>query len=198
MRIALLDYGAGNLHSLSKALARPGITVRVESDIPVALESDVLVLPGVGAFGPASAALSPHRDAVHAAVTSGLPLLGVCLGMQLLFDESAEAPGAGLGLINGKVERFNEARVPQIGWNNVRNHRDTALARAGLTTAYYANSFFCRPAELTTATAWSTYGDTRFAAVVRAGRVVGVQFHPEKSSTVGVAFLGAVIDELAP
>lgn len=197
MRATILDYGAGNLHSLAKALAFAA-DVRVEADVPSALDSDLLVLPGVGAFGPASATLTPHRDAIRAAIAGGLPVLGVCLGMQLLFDESDEAPGPGLGVFSGRVERLNEPRVPQIGWNDVRNDGDTALASAGLMTAYYANSFVSRPTGSAErcVTAWSTYGASRFPAVIRSGAVVGVQFHPEKSSAPGLAFLASVIREI--
>jgi glutamine amidotransferase len=199
MRITILDYGAGNLHSLSKALASEGADVRIEADVPTALDTQLLVLPGVGAFGPASAKLAPFRDTLRDAIAAGLPVLGVCLGMQLLFDESDEAPGTGLGILAGRVERLRESQVPQMGWNTVRNDGDKALTQSALTTAYYANSFVCRPAaeSRSNVTAWSTYGATRFPAVVRAGRVVGVQFHPEKSSSPGVAFLTSVIRDLA-
>jgi glutamine amidotransferase len=199
MRVTILDYGAGNLHSLSKAIAGGGADVRVVTDVRTALESDVLVWPGVGAFGPASATLAPFRDSIRDAINAGLPVLGVCLGMQLLFDESDEAPGSGLGVFPGRVERLREPRVPQMGWNTVRNDCDSGLTQSGLTTAYYANSYVCRPTadSQRSVTAWSTYGNSRFPAVIRSGRVVGVQFHPEKSSVPGVAFLASVIREIA-
>ena len=97
MRITILDYGAGNLHSLAKALAAPGMTVRIEDDPAHALDGDALVLPGVGAFQAAAARLAPARAAVRAAGCAGLPTLGICLGMQLLLDASEEGPGEGLG-----------------------------------------------------------------------------------------------------
>jgi glutamine amidotransferase len=197
MRVTLFDYGAGNLHSLGKALAGPAREVVVTTDPLAALETDVLVLPGVGAWAPAVEALAPGHDAMREAITRGLPTLGICLGMQLLFDRSAEGAGAGLGVMAGDVVRIDAARVPQIGWNALDDVRDPRLSAAGLTTAYYANSFVCRPTDPTVVVARSTHdGDTFAAAVVR-GRTVGVQFHPEKSSAPGLRFVHAVLDSFS-
>jgi len=193
--ITLFDYGAGNLHSLAKALERPGDVVRIETDPRRAVETDLLVLPGVGAFAAAAERLAPGRDRMRAALRDGLPCVGICLGMQLLFDESEEGPGAGLGVVPGRVERLRARRVPQIGWNALEDARDPLFARAPLDVAYYANSFVCRPADATAVIAWSTHEGDRFAAAVRAGNTVGVQFHPEKSSAAGVAFLRAAAEE---
>ena len=189
MIITLFDYGAGNLHSLAKALETPGATVRVEPDPARALDTDLLVLPGVGAFGAAVERLAPARLAMRDALLGGLPCVGICLGMQLLFDASDEGAGAGLGVVPGRVEKLHAARVPQIGWNAIEDARDPLFARAPLDVAYYANSYVCRPADASAAIAWSTHEGDRFAAAVRAGNTVGVQFHPEKSSAAGVAFL---------
>ena len=208
MRVTIVDYGAGNLHSLAKALRQAGGDVRVESDPATALETDVLVLPGVGAFPRAAAHLAPAREAFRDAIAAGLPLIGVCLGMQLLLDASDEGEGQGLGLIPGVVTRLHAPRVPQIGWNDIEpgdalradpapRGVDPALARSGLRTAYYANGFACRPTDGRAVTAWSTHGDDRFPAMVRQGRAVGVQFHPEKSSAPGVALLRALLQECA-
>ena len=113
MRVTIFDYGAGNLHSLAKALASPGVTVRVEADTSAAAEADLLVLPGVGAFGAAAGAVAGLRDAV----AGGLPTIGICLGMQLLFESSDEGAGRGLGVIRGRVRRLRARRVPHMGWN---------------------------------------------------------------------------------
>jgi glutamine amidotransferase len=198
MIVTIFDYGAGNLHSLAKALEGPDVQVRIEADPARAVETDVLVLPGVGAFGAAVDRLAPGRDAMRAAILEGLPTIGICLGMQLLFDDSEEGGGAGLGVIPGRVTRLHAVRVPQIGWNSVEavgGADDPLFAASPLPMAYYANSYVCRPADTGVVTAWTEHEGDRFAAAVRAGRAVGVQFHPEKSSTDGVRFLHAFLDD---
>ena len=193
MRATIFDYGAGNIHSLAKAVEAAGTTVVIEPDPVLAIDTDVLVLPGVGAFGAAAERLAPGRDAMRAALEAGLPCLGICLGMQLLLDGSEEnAPNAGgLGIIAGQVTRLRGQRVPQIGWNSIDDGADPLLDDAPLAYAYYANSYVCRPADDSVVRAWSTHDDDRFAAVVRTGNTVGVQFHPEKSSAPGLRFLRA-------
>ena len=198
MNVTVFDYGAGNLHSLVKALEGSDVTVRIETDPMRAAgrDTDVLVLPGVGAFGAAAERLAPGRDAMRAAIVGGLPTIGICLGMQLLFDASDEGSGQGLGVMAGRVTALRAARVPQIGWNDVVPEPDERLfAAAPLPMAYYANGYVCRPASADVVTAWSEHEGDRFPAAVRAGRAVGVQFHPEKSSAPGVAFLRAFLDD---
>jgi glutamine amidotransferase len=196
MRVTIFDYGAGNLHSLAKALEEPESTVRIETDPSRAAETDVLVLPGVGAFGAATERLASGRDRMRAAILGGVPTIGICLGMQLLFDESDEGRGEGLGVIPGRVTRLRAARVPQIGWNVVEPAGQEALFEAApLPMAYFANSYVCRPADRAVVTAWTEHEGDRFPAAVRAGSAVGVQFHPEKSSADGVRFLRAFLDE---
>lgn len=213
MRVTMLDYGAGNLHSLGRALAGAGRQVRVEADPFRALDTDVLVLPGVGAFGPAAARLAPARAAMRDAIRSGLPTLGVCLGMQLLFDASDEGEGEGLGIFHGRVERLRSARTPHMGWNTLEQVDDPLFGASAFNVAYYANSFVCRglspenhadrredahgrPRDQARVTAWSTHDPDRFVASVRRGMTMGVQFHPEKSGAPGWDFIDRFLRSL--
>lgn len=189
MKVAILDYGAGNLHSLAKALEQAEVNVTIETDPSVAVHSDALILPGVGAFASASEVIAPHATRIRDALASGLPCLGICLGMQLLFEKSEEGSGVGIAAIPGQVRRLHAARVPQIGWNEIENATDPLFDSAGLRTAYFANSYVCEPANPDHVTAWATHEDDRYAASVRSGNVVGVQFHPEKSSIAGMLFI---------
>lgn len=185
MRVALFDYGAGNLHSLGKALEAEGVEVVVTDDWDEALALDALVLPGVGAFGQAAGCLPEDRTPLREALEAGKPVLGICLGMQLLFDESEESEGSGIGLVPGRVTRLEASVVPQMGWNDVETGRDPVFRDVPPLVAYYANSYVCEPAEEGDAIAWSEYEGRRYAAAVRRGRSWGMQFHPEKSSGPG-------------
>lgn len=196
--VTIFDYGAGNLHSLAKTLGGAEREVRVETDPRAATETDILILPGVGAFAPAAAALAPGRAVMREAIRGGLPTLGICLGMQLMFDSSDEGPGEGLGVIPGRVTRLEAAQLPQIGWNPLDDARDPLFASSGLSIAYYANSFACRPADSASVIAWSTHERDRFPAAVRVGACVGVQFHPEKSSAAGVRFVESFLESARP
>lgn len=199
MKLSIFDYGAGNLHSLIKTLERPGVEVQVDTDPARAAAADALVLPGVGAFPAATSALGDEgRRVMRDAILGGLPTLGICLGMQVLFDASDEGGSAGLGIMAGRVDRLRAARIPQIGWNQLElgDARDALLDASELRTAYFANSFVCRPADPSVVVAWSTHEQDRFPAMVRAGACTGVQFHPEKSSTAGVSFVHAWLREV--
>ena len=196
MKITVFDYGAGNLHSLVKAIEGAEREIVVETDPARAADTDALILPGVGAFAPAAAALAPGLTAMRAALADGLPCLGICLGMQLMFDASDEGEGEGLGVFAGRVTRLNAERVPQIGWNTLDERRDPLFDASGLTTAYYANGFVCRVTDADAVIAWSTHETDRFPASVRRGGVVGAQFHPEKSSTPGLRFVRAWLNEV--
>jgi glutamine amidotransferase len=189
MRVAMLDYGAGNLHSLGKALARAGASVDVTSSWSALLDADALVLPGVGAFGAAIRSLPDDPTPVRNALEGGLPCLGVCLGMQLLFEGSDEGPGRGIGLIRGRVTRLEAPVVPQMGWNDVQTSSDPLFEGVNPLVAYYANSYVCEPASGSHVIAWSHYGGRRFAAAVRKQNTWGVQFHPEKSSSAGLRII---------
>ncbi|MGE5732859.1 MAG: imidazole glycerol phosphate synthase subunit HisH [Gemmatimonas sp.] len=197
MRVTILDYGAGNLHSLEKALVLAGARASIEADAERCLDTDALVLPGVGAFGHAATRLAASRDTLRSAIRDGLPTIGICLGMHLLFDGSDEGPGEGLGVVAGRVERLATRRIPQIGWNSIDDTNDLLVTGSSLISAYYANSFVARPADDKCVVAWSTHESDRFPAIVRAHRAIGVQFHPEKSSAPGIRFLAAALAECA-
>jgi len=183
--ITVFDYGAGNMHSLLKALDIGGdVEVRLQTDPEAALETDALILPGVGAFSNAAGRLASGAPAMRDAILGGLPTLCICLGMQLLFDDSEEGPGTGLGVIPGHVRRLRARRIPQIGWNEVES-LDEALPQV----AYFANSYVCEPDDDDCITAYTTHERDRFASVVTVANTVGVQFHPEKSSRAGVSFV---------
>lgn len=194
MKVSILDYGAGNLHSLAKAVTAAGAEVSISANPGEAIKSDALLLPGVGAFASAIEILAPHRDIITSALDNGLPCLGICLGMQLLFDESEEGPGEGLGVISGRVRKLAARSLPQIGWNEIENPSDPLFDRAPLSIAYFANSYVCEPDDPGKAIAWATHEDDRFVAAVRSNNIVGVQFHPEKSSTAGRDLVRAFLE----
>jgi imidazole glycerol-phosphate synthase subunit HisH len=196
-RIGVIDYGMGNRRSVEKALAHVGASVSVTHDHDELHACDGLVLPGVGAFPKAMHNLRELAlvELIHARVGEGTPLLGICLGMQLLFDRSDELePTLGLGLIGGEVTRLEAGglRVPHIGWNEVRFERPSPLT-AGLPSGgcafYHVHSHVARPTDHDTVLGTCEYGE-RFVTFVGRGSVFGVQFHPEKSSTHGLRMLG--------
>jgi imidazole glycerol-phosphate synthase subunit HisH len=199
VKVIVFDYGAGNLHSLLKALEDAGVGARVsvEEDPRRAADGDALVLPGVGAFGAAAERLAPGRERIREALVDGLPCLGICLGMQLLFDGSDEGEGAGLGVLAGRVTRLRARHIPQIGWNALSDATDELLRSAPVPYAYFANGFVARPEDTSVVTAWTTHERDTFPAMVRRGAVVGTQFHPEKSSAPGVRLVHAFLKEAA-
>ncbi len=193
--IALIDYGAGNVRSVHKALTAVGAAVTVTRDAAVLRAADKLVLPGVGAFADCMASLERLEllAPLRAFAAGGRPLLGICVGMQVLFEvgeELGETPG--LGLLPGRVVRFALPRgfkVPQTGWNQVRPLRTSPLF-AGLPEgawAYFNHSYFCRARSENTL-AVADYGG-EYPCVVQRDNVYGIQFHPEKSQSVGLQLL---------
>ncbi len=188
-RVAVLDYGAGNLRSAEKALQRAGADAFV-TDSPEALAgSSALVVPGVGHFGQCASSLraAGFEDAVREAVASGTPVLGICVGMQILYGRSEEDPEVpGLGLLPGEVRRLPEsARVPHMGWNELKAVRpDPVVDGLDGRRFYFVHSYYADPSEDAHVIATTAYGP-QFPSVVRVGNVVGVQFHPEKSAETG-------------
>ena len=195
-KIAILDYGMGNLRSVEKALERRGATVEVTRDHAAIRAADGVVLPGVGAFPKAMRNLRElGLDALlDELVSKGVPTLGICLGMQLLFESSTENEGSeGLGYVKGTVERLPAPglKVPLIGWNAVRWSRSSPLTEGlpGECPFYFVHSFAPVGVEDDVRLGDATYGEP-FVCAVERGNLFGVQFHPEKSSADGLRLLG--------
>jgi glutamine amidotransferase len=193
--VALVDYGMGNRRSVEKALEHVGARVARTADRHEIAAAEAIVLPGVGAFPEAMRRLQALRlvDTIRERAAAGVPLLGICLGMQLLFDSSEEHEGAaGLGLLPGTVVRLDAAglKVPHIGWNTVTFERPSTLTEGlgGAAAFYHVHSYACRPREESDVVGRGEYGE-RFVSIVERGNVKGAQFHPEKSSLDGLALL---------
>jgi len=191
--IAIVDYGMGNRRSVEKALEHVGSPSVITADHDEIRAAGGVVLPGVGAFPEAmrNVAALGLDELLRERAASGVPLLGICLGQQLLFERSDEHEGAaGLGLLGGSVTALRAPKLPHIGWNLVTFARESVLT-AGLGEAaafYHVHSFACRPSDDADVVGRGEYGEA-FASIVERGNVYGVQFHPEKSSKDGLALL---------
>jgi glutamine amidotransferase len=204
MDIAIIDYGVGNLRSAEKAFQHLGLDAALTRDPRDLKNARKLVLPGVGAFGECMERLAEHGfvEPLLAEVNAGKPLLGICVGLQMLFEGSEEAPGInGLGLLKGRVKRFRGAafetkpalKVPQIGWNALSFPAERPVHRLFLglpagTHVYFVHSYFAAPDDSADVLAYSDYGGP-FCASAGRGNIMGVQFHPEKSQRAGLALL---------
>ena len=193
-RVAIIDYGIGNLRSVEKAFRAAGREAVVSADARVLREAERLVLPGVGAFRACMTELAARGfdRLVCERVSAGVPLLGVCVGMQMLFEESEEfGRAAGLGLLGGRVRRFGpELLAPQVGWNQVRQRTAHPLVEGVEDGAffYFVHSYYCDASDERDAVGETVYGGA-YASVVARGVVCGVQFHPEKSQAAGLRLL---------
>ena len=194
VQVAIIDYGVGNLRSVEKAFAATGCEAVVSGDEKELRTAERLVLPGVGAFGACMRELSERGfdRLVKERVEEGTPLFGVCVGMQLLFEESDEFGATpGLGLLRGRVRRFSdELVVPHVGWNRINQIRENPLfdGVANGSFLYFVHSYYCEPAEESVIAGETEYG-VRYASVVAKGNICGVQFHPEKSQDAGLRLL---------
>jgi imidazole glycerol-phosphate synthase subunit HisH len=195
--IAVIDYGAGNLRSIRRALEAAGAHVTVSSDSAQVLQADAVVFPGVGAAGAAMDRL--HQlglvDAIAEVVAEERPFLGICLGMQLLFEHQEEGDTRGLGLLNGRVRTLSPAvKVPQIGWNRVRWIQEAAGSYpADEDDFYFVHSYIVEPDDPADVVAVTRYGEV-FPSIVRHHRVWGTQFHPEKSGPAGLRLIAGWVD----
>ena len=198
--IGIVDYGAGNLGSVYKAFRHIGAHVTVSQDPSELASADAMVLPGVGAFTHCMTGLGRAglTDGVRAFIATGRPFLGICVGLQMLFDTSDEmGVSPGLGVLTGRVVRFDHLgrdlpamKVPHIGWNRLSYRADAALFQGVEqgARAYFVHSFYAEPAEPTAVSATTDYG-YEFCAAVEVGNVHATQFHPEKSGAVGLQML---------
>ncbi len=196
MTLVIVDYGVGNLRSVERAFQRAGAPVQISADPGALAGASGVILPGVGAFGDGMRELQARGLApvLQDVAAHGIPLLGICLGMQLLFEESDEmGRTAGLGLLRGRVRRFAAGlKVPHIGWNQVHAVRPSPLL-AGMAQdsyAYFVHSYVVEPADPSMVLATTDYGGA-FASVVSQGKLYGLQFHPEKSQEVGLRMVAA-------
>lgn len=189
--IAVIDYGAGNLRSVVKAFERVGAAARIVEASGID-GANAIVLPGVGAFASLRRLGRKGKSRIRAAVESGIPFLGICLGMQALFEGSEESPGVpGLRILKGNVRRLRgDLLLPQIGWNTVKVRKECALFEdiPDGSYLYFAHSYAAFPKKRSVVAAVAEYGQ-EFAAAVASGSVFGVQFHPEKSGSTGLEIL---------
>jgi glutamine amidotransferase len=192
--IAIIDYGMGNLKSVTNAFKRLGADVVITQEREVLSASNAIVLPGVGAFGKCVENLKRLQlfDFIKEIIIQGKLYLGICLGMQILFEESEEAPGIkGMGVVKGKVPRFTgDVKVPHMGWNSIEVIKTHPIFE-GIDEGshfYFVHSFFCKPEEEGVTATTTTYGVV-FASSVQRGNVFACQFHPEKSQRIGLQLL---------
>jgi glutamine amidotransferase len=192
--IAIIDYGAGNIRSIEKALEHVGATVRVTDDPALVEQAEAVVLPGVGSGGAAMSRMKQRGldDAIRRATERGRPFLGICLGMQLLADHHAEGEVDGLGLYPGEVRRIPYGpKIPHMGWNRARPLQDALPIFEGIpddSYFYFAHSYYVEPRDRRGVAAVTDYGSD-FCSVIADERVWGTQFHPEKSGQVGLRLL---------
>lgn len=195
--IAIIDYGMGNLRSVQKAMERAGAQAKITQKAEDIAKAAKIILPGVGAIRPAMEKLDALGliSAIKQAIGAGKPFLGICLGLQLLFEKSNEGGDvSGLGILKGKVERFSSAnqKVPHMGWNQLKIKKPVnRLFKdiAPLSYAYFCHSYFVNPQDASLAAATTDYG-VEFVSAIAVDNIYGVQFHPEKSQAVGLKILG--------
>ncbi|MFO0016419.1 MAG: imidazole glycerol phosphate synthase subunit HisH [Synechococcaceae cyanobacterium] len=203
-RLGLIDYGMGNLHSVQRALERLGAEVEPVHHAAAIAACDALVLPGVGAFDPAMERLraSGLEEPLQASCADGRPLLGICLGLQLLFEASDEGQAAGLGLLPGRVRALPRQPghpIPHMGWAPLLPGEPSPLLPAGEPPAwvYFVHSYAADPSDAALVTAWVDWAGTPVTAAVWQGVIAACQFHPEKSGPVGEAMLGRWLASVA-
>ena len=191
IKIGILDYGVGNLFSIQTALEKLGVTTIVTSELDANLEYDGIILPGVGGWKHAVKRIQVNQRILNNYYENNKPILGVCLGMQLFFEKSAEGPGDGLGFFEGEIIFFsNNVKVPHIGWNTLKqNNKDRILDGVeDQSWAYFVHSLYPKPTDSKIISTTTDYG-IEFTSMVNKNNIFGTQFHPEKSGKAGARIL---------
>jgi imidazole glycerol-phosphate synthase subunit HisH len=202
--IAVVDYGMGNLHSVCKALEKAGATPKITDSPKVIEQADAVVLPGVGAFDPAVQHLRSLslEQPIKNAIASGKPFLGICLGLQILFESSEEGTEPGLGIIPGKVRRFlpePNITIPHMGWNQLEFTQPKNLLWEHLPPqpwVYFVHSYYVEPSNNSDKAAIVTHGNQSITAAISRDNLMAVQFHPEKSSNIGLQILSNFVSQV--
>ena len=192
MLISLADYGVGNLHSIKKALENSGASVTVISDMKELCDAECIVFPGVGAFDRTMEKLLPYRDDIKSILETGVPALGICIGMHIMFEGSEEGTSRGIGSMKGSVKKLRCERIPHMGWNTVVSD-DPIMNGIDRNVFYFAHSYHAEPSEPVTK-GTTSYENVQIGSLFRKKNVYGCQFHPEKSSSSGMTFLKNFIE----
>jgi imidazole glycerol-phosphate synthase subunit HisH len=203
-KIAVLDYGMGNLHSVCKGLEKAGATPIITDSPKVIEQADAVVLPGVGSFDPAIQQLRKHclEQPIKHALASGKPFLGICLGLQMLFESSEEGLEPGLGIIKGKVRRFRpepDITIPHMGWNQLDFTQPKSLLWEHLPPhpwVYFVHSYYVDPTDKNIRAATVNHGSQTITAAIAHDNLMAVQFHPEKSSNIGLQILSNFVSQV--
>ncbi len=202
--IAVIDYDMGNLHSACKGLEKAGATPKITDSAREIEQADAVVLPGVGSFDPAVEHIRARRlvEPIKEAIASGKPFLGICLGLQILFDSSEEGKEPGLGIIPGKVKRFHHEpniTIPHMGWNQLHFNQKNLPLWQNLPTnpyVYFVHSYYVDPIDTNICAASVTHGSQSVTAAIARDNLMAVQFHPEKSSTWGLQILSNFVTQV--
>ncbi|WP_069791874.1 imidazole glycerol phosphate synthase subunit HisH [Cyanobacterium sp. IPPAS B-1200] len=202
MKIAVIDYDMGNLHSVCKGLEKAGAIPEITDSADVIAQAKAIVLPGVGSFDPAMEHLRARNlvEPLKSAIASGTPFLGICLGLQILFESSEEGKEQGLGVIKGKVRRFQSEpnlTIPHMGWNTMEKTQPNHPLWAGLppeTYLYFVHSFYVDPTDKSVIAGEVTHGNQKVTSAIAHKNLMAVQFHPEKSSDYGLKILSNFVN----
>ena len=193
LNIHITDYGVGNLYSIRRSLENCGANVKVIGDMKELRDAECIVFPGVGAFDKTMEKLLPYREEICSRLEDGIPALGICIGMQILFEGSDEGKSPGLGLFKGRVEKLGAEVIPHMGWNQVVSD-DPLIKGIEDNNYYFVHSFYGNPKEDGITLGTTEYEGTSFPSFFRKKNTYGTQFHPEKSSASGRKFLQNFIE----